>query len=233
MWKWLTRGSWKTTSTGLLSIIGGLVRLGFAIAEGKVTEEAIMTTAITVLTGLGLLAARDNNRSSEEIGVTPADKVTREFASGKARDFNTRAGLLLLVALTVGLFLTTAATCRRLDPGADPLVVRTEQFLTTAESTFLFTLQVDHQDRGFWRAQAPAFHAYCETLRVPTPYPHGSTNLLPQWRVALLSLDDVKLDYQASRASSNALWSALVTVESLRHQASAWLTIVTNRLATP
>lgn len=66
---WLTKGSWKTTSAGLLAIIGGIVRLAFAIKHGAITEEAVMTTATTIVTGIGLLVARDNNVSSEQVGA--------------------------------------------------------------------------------------------------------------------------------------------------------------------
>lgn len=162
-------------------------------------------------------------------GLHSATKSTTELMKP------TDATRLLLGALAAGLFLTTGMSCRKLDPGADPIVVRTEQFLTTAQSTFLFTLQVNQQDREFWRTKAPAFHEYCETLRRPTPYPlgNGQTNYYPQYRVALLSLNDIKRDYKLGRVSSNALWTALVTLESVRNQGSAWLTIVTNRPVQP
>lgn len=62
-------GSWKTTSAGILSIVGGLVRLGFAIKAKELSEEAIMTIATTILTGVGLLFARDNNKTSEQVGL--------------------------------------------------------------------------------------------------------------------------------------------------------------------
>jgi hypothetical protein len=130
----------------------------------------------------------------------------------------------MILCAVVGLLV---AGCASIKPGNDPLVVRTEQFLTTAQGTFLLTLQVDNADRGYWRKQAPAFHAYCEELRTPTPY--QVTNTLPRYRVALLSLDDVKRDYQNARASSNALFTALTMLQSIQNQASAWLTIVTNR----
>lgn len=53
--------SWKTTTAGILSIIGGLTRLGFAIKSGNFSEEAIMTSATAILTGLGLMFAKDSN----------------------------------------------------------------------------------------------------------------------------------------------------------------------------
>lgn len=117
--------------------------------------------------------------------------------------------------------------CATLQPGADPLVVRVEQAETSAKSSFQLVLSVDQLDRGFWRTNAPAFHGYCEWLRVPTAY--QVTNTLPRYRVLLLSLDDVKRDYKAARSSSNALFTALATLNSAANQASAWLQIVTNK----
>ena len=53
--------SWKTTSTGIVMIAGGITRLLFAIKSGNFSEEAIMTTITAVLTGIGLIFAKDNN----------------------------------------------------------------------------------------------------------------------------------------------------------------------------
>lgn len=69
MKSWFTQGSWKTTSAGLLAIAGGIVRLAFAIKSGNVSEEAVMTTITTIVTGIGLLVARDNNVTSEQVNA--------------------------------------------------------------------------------------------------------------------------------------------------------------------
>jgi hypothetical protein len=53
--------SWKTTSAGILAIIGGVTRLIFAIRSGDFSEEAIMTSATAILAGVGLLFAKDND----------------------------------------------------------------------------------------------------------------------------------------------------------------------------
>lgn len=134
--------------------------------------------------------------------------------------------LTAVATLALVIALTLLVSCATVKPGNDALVVRTEQFLTAAQGTLLLTLQVDHADRGFWRTNAPAFHAFAEDLRTPTVY--RDTNTLPRWRVGLLSLNDVKKDYQAARTSSNALFTALLVAQSLSGQAQAWLTIVTN-----
>ncbi len=61
--------NWKTTSSGLLSIIGGITRIGFAAKSHMVTEESVMTAATTILLGAGLLFARDVNVSSVDLGL--------------------------------------------------------------------------------------------------------------------------------------------------------------------
>lgn len=59
--------SWKTTSTGIVMIIGGIVRLAFAIKSGNFTEEAITTTAGAILTGIGLMFAKDSNVTGGDV----------------------------------------------------------------------------------------------------------------------------------------------------------------------
>lgn len=64
-----TKLSWKTTLTGVGAIAAGIIRLVFAIINHAVTEEAVLTFIGGLLTGLGLLFARDNNVTSEEAGL--------------------------------------------------------------------------------------------------------------------------------------------------------------------
>ena len=52
--------SWKTTLTGVLTIIAGLTSGGLLVMKGQV--EAGIGTAITAITaGIGLINAKDNN----------------------------------------------------------------------------------------------------------------------------------------------------------------------------
>lgn len=125
------------------------------------------------------------------------------------------------------LGLLSAVSCAVLKPGADPIVVRTEQLEQTSLASFQLILKTDNLDRGFWRTNAPAFHNYVEWLRKPTIY--RMTNVLPRYRVLLLSLDDVKQDYKAARASSNDLYTAFAVFNSVAQQTSAWLTILSNQ----
>lgn len=42
-------------------IVGGVVRFVFAVKTGNFTEEAIMTTATTIVAGIGFLVSKDQN----------------------------------------------------------------------------------------------------------------------------------------------------------------------------
>lgn len=51
--------SWKTTSTGMLTVVGGAVGLYFTIKSGNVTPEALTAELGAIVTGLGLIFAKD------------------------------------------------------------------------------------------------------------------------------------------------------------------------------
>ena len=67
MIRWLQNGSWKTTSAGLLTILGGLTKFAFACKNGNVTEDLVMSCLVVIVAGLGLMLARDNDRSTEQV----------------------------------------------------------------------------------------------------------------------------------------------------------------------
>lgn len=141
-------------------------------------------------------------------------------------------GLIVIGFLLLGL-QTALIGCAQIQKGSDPLVVNVERLETTGKATFDLVLGLDNSDRGFWRTNAPAFHDFCEWLRQPqgVPVSNATAELkleLPRASAMLLGLDNVKLDYKAARASSNDLFTALMTVQSAVNQASAWSTIVTN-----
>ena len=58
--------NWKTTSSGILLIIGAVVGVVFAPV---ITSVVIMAAATSAITGLGLLFAKDFNVTG---GTTPA-----------------------------------------------------------------------------------------------------------------------------------------------------------------
>jgi hypothetical protein len=58
--------SWKTTVTGLLSVLAG----GAAIAPGVPPEWQLFSAKLAALFGgVGLISARDNNVTSEDAGA--------------------------------------------------------------------------------------------------------------------------------------------------------------------
>lgn len=115
--------------------------------------------------------------------------------------------------------------CRTLQPGADPFVVRTEQALKTADSTFNFVFRVEDSNYTFWQQNSPKFVEFCEKLKVPTQY---QVETLPLASVMILQVNDLKNAYKANKTASgsNALYTALLTLQSAATQATAWSNIV-------
>lgn len=130
-----------------------------------------------------------------------------------------------LVGISMLVFLAISG-CVRLQPGADPLVVRVEQTETIAYSTFDMVLNVNNANRPFWRTNAPPFHSFCEWLRQPITV--NVTNTLPRAAAMIMQMNVVKNDYKAGKAGSNAVNTILITLQSALNQASAWSVIVTN-----
>jgi hypothetical protein len=68
--EWIMKGSWKTTSAGVLGILGTLCALGAAQFDGDPTTVANWAVALpTIIASIGLLFARDNNKTSEDVGA--------------------------------------------------------------------------------------------------------------------------------------------------------------------
>ena len=62
--------SWKTTTFGVLTILSALMKAAMAVLDGNAATNPDWTVVITAITaGVGLIAARDNNKSSEDVGV--------------------------------------------------------------------------------------------------------------------------------------------------------------------
>lgn len=161
---WLTKGSWKTTSTGLLAIAGAIVRLAFAIKAGAITEESIMTSVTAIITGVGLLAARDNDKSSEQVGADAQTKAVNDFAANK---------LILLPFLVAAV--AVGGGCRTLAPDGeyhgDKVLFEADTAITTSYAlvdTFL-KWEADNRDAlKVW----PEIKTYADKLRTDYPYWH-------------------------------------------------------------
>jgi hypothetical protein len=61
------KGSWKTTSAGILAIVGALTTFGFAIKNKTVTQEVIIGCVTGILLGVGLLVAKDQNVTGGDV----------------------------------------------------------------------------------------------------------------------------------------------------------------------
>lgn len=132
----------------------------------------------------------------------------------------------LFCIVLISAVCTLVPGCATVGPGNDPLVVRAEQAETSAKATFDMVLHTDDANRPFWQSNAPAFHTFCEWLRQPQV---AGTNTLPRASAMIWQLNTVKRDYKGAKNTySNALVTALVTLQSSLSQASYWASITTN-----
>ncbi len=66
----LTAGSWKTTVLGVVGILAALCGAATALLDGDpATNVDWPTLGTAIATGIGLIMARDNNRTSEAVGA--------------------------------------------------------------------------------------------------------------------------------------------------------------------
>lgn len=119
------------------------------------------------------------------------------------------------------IFLTACASIQK---GQDPFVVEAERVITIGQGTMELVTTVDEANRGFWKTNAPAFHEFVESLR--TKVVLNETNIMRRGPAILTSLNNVKLQYKASKTSSNALITAIATADSLLREAQMWLATV-------
>jgi len=126
----------------------------------------------------------------------------------------------------IPLIALTLLGCAHLMPGADPLVVRTEQAQSGANATFDFVLHLDDNNRGFWRTNAPAFHQFCEWLRTPLQY--KASQEVPRAVLMQLDVDDLKTAYKMNKsaANSNVLFTAVGTLTYAIGQSMSWSNII-------
>ncbi len=137
----ITQGSWKTTSAGLLTIIGGLSALWFK--RHALDEGVIMGAATALVTGVGLLVARDNDKSSEAV---KAKTIEPGGTGPKAGEPKINPSMLPLVL--VGLILAGPVGCVTPAPGADPLVVQAEAMTENAAASLDAFVQWEYRNRA-------------------------------------------------------------------------------------
>jgi len=59
--------NWKTTSAGIVAIAGGLTTIVFAVMEKHITPELVTASLTAILTGVGLIFAKDHNISGTDV----------------------------------------------------------------------------------------------------------------------------------------------------------------------
>lgn len=60
-------GSWKTSLAGISTLLSVAVHVLNALVQGTSIDTTVVATGLT--TGVGLLFARDNNKTSEQVGA--------------------------------------------------------------------------------------------------------------------------------------------------------------------
>ncbi len=181
----------------------------------------------TALTGsLGVIRGMATQRAKRAAKKSAEDVGTKSDSGFVVPECLVACGLFFLL-----LVLVIAAGCAALDAGEDPFVVRTEQSLQSAKGGFDFVLQTDDADRGFWQTNLPAFHEFCESLRVKqeAPLRNGGTTNIARCYAILLQVDKVKREYIAAKSatSSNVVFTTLLTLDSMLTQAKFWQTNLT------
>jgi len=63
------KGSWKTTSAGIIIVGTVMIHISFAIWNKTLTEQMLLAELPVLVGGLGLFFARDNAVSSEQAGA--------------------------------------------------------------------------------------------------------------------------------------------------------------------
>jgi len=72
--------SWRTSSAGIGAILIGLGGLASDYgANGHISIPALTAAFGSIITGIGLMLARDNNKSSVDVGIQSA--VPKQIAS--------------------------------------------------------------------------------------------------------------------------------------------------------
>lgn len=73
--------NWKTTSTGIVMIAAGICGFYFAMLNKQLSEATITASMTSVLGGLGLIFAKDDNVTGGTIVNEPNDAKTVKSAA--------------------------------------------------------------------------------------------------------------------------------------------------------
>lgn len=61
--------SWKTSLAGVSTVLGGIAALAAMVAKGNYDGAGISAAIAAITSGFGLMFARDNKVSSEDVGI--------------------------------------------------------------------------------------------------------------------------------------------------------------------
>lgn len=62
-------GSWKTTTTGILMILGALLTIANSLLQTGQLPDGMPLVIATIMGGVGLIKARDDSVTSEDVGA--------------------------------------------------------------------------------------------------------------------------------------------------------------------
>lgn len=229
----MSKRKWKTGFN--VALFFGLLTAGSGVVAGMHWQAFIAVLCTSLATNLSAYLMK---HPIEEISDDDTKQISKSAGGFIARELLQALGIVALMFAAI-LAIAFGAGCRTrpLDPGADPFVVRMEQFERGAKATLELTLKTDNLDRAFFKENIPAFHMFCEDLRAPVNYQPlnqfvvgDPSVVLPRWRVALINFDDSILTYKSvkSAASSNEVIAAQLALQGILSQANQWLAVATN-----
>lgn len=65
----IAKKSWKTTAGGIAAILGAISTVIIAFANGTLDATILATAGTAIVAAVGLIFARDDDKSSEEVGA--------------------------------------------------------------------------------------------------------------------------------------------------------------------
>lgn len=163
-----------------------------------------------------LLSWKPYRGPSEPVPPTDPPAIVTLPARPPAPTLPTSAGMLFFL-----IGFATLIGCARLQPGADPIIVRAEQVEKSAKASFDLVLHIDGSRREWFKTNAPAFHEFCEWLRVKQDV---NGHKYPRSTALIKNVDNVKVAYKQGRASSNDVVTIITTLDAAAAQASFWQT---------
>ena len=145
-------------------------------------------------------------------------------ASGGA----SKAGGVAALFIALGIASYTCG-CASVAPGNSTVVVRAEQSIAVADSTFDSAVHIDNSNRAFFETNLPAFHQFCEWLRTPVVIA-PLTNSFPRGLAIVRSAESVKETYKSTRSTNDyaILISSLAVLESATVQAQQLIVTATS-----